>query len=669
MRGTSLAEPTAAGAGRPVRAIENVWIPVSDGTRLAARMWLPDDAETDPVPAILEYLPYRKRDARRAIDDAIHPQLAEHGYACARVDIRGYGDSEGRPADEYSAQELDDGVDIIAWLAAQPWCTGNVGMFGYSWGGANCMLLAARRPQPLKAIITHCASDDRYTDDAHHSGGCINNGLFSWGTAWTECGLPPPDPAIVGDRWRERWLERLDGLQFFVGDWVSHQHRDAFWQHGSVSEDYASITCAVYAVGGWADPYHHIVPRLLSRLSCPRKGLVGPWGHQYPHLGDPGPAIDWIAETVRWWDYWLKGIDTGIMAEPIYRVWMQDTPNLSRTHEMPGRWVAEETWPSQRITPTVRYLTAQGLTPEPAAETVHTLAPRQTVGVTEPQWLPRDMETELPGDQRIDDARSLVFDTEPLPDAVEILGAAKLTLDLAVDQPVAFLIARLNEIDTAGASHRLSYGILNLTHRDSHTTPQPLQPANRYRIHLTLHDCGQLMPAGHRLRIALSTTYWPLVWPAPHPVTLTLYAGNSTLELPVRAPRHGDRSLPPFGQPPQPPPHARLATQLEWDPRTRTLTRHTTSIANHTVEATGTTISASLNETLEISDDDPTSARASYRRTRQFRRGNWDARGEVTLRMQATEEDLLITADLAAFDHDRPIFTRTWNQKIQRKLV
>ena len=144
---------------RQVKEIENLWIPLSDGTKLAARMWIPVDAETDPVPALLEYLPYRKRDGTHVRDALTHPYFAGHGYAAIRVDMRGNGDSEGLMFDEYAQQEQDDALEVIAWLAEQPWCNGKVGMFGISWGGFNALQVAARKPPALKAIISKCGKE------------------------------------------------------------------------------------------------------------------------------------------------------------------------------------------------------------------------------------------------------------------------------------------------------------------------------------------------------------------------------------------------------------------------------------------------------------------------------------------------------------------------------
>ena len=220
---------------RAVREIENLWIPLSDGTRLAARLWLPEDAERAPVPALLEYLPYRKRDGTAERDALTHPYLAGHGYAAVRVDIRGSGESDGLLSDEYSLQEQDDALEVIAWLAAQPWCSGTVGMFGISWGGFNALQVAARRPPALKAIVTLCSTDDRYRDEVHYMGGAKLDAGFGWAGFFFADMCHPPDPALVGERWRAMWLTRLQNLPLLLERWLTHQHRDAYWRHGSAA--------------------------------------------------------------------------------------------------------------------------------------------------------------------------------------------------------------------------------------------------------------------------------------------------------------------------------------------------------------------------------------------------------------------------------------------------
>ena len=265
-----------------------------------------------------------------------------------RVDLRGSGESDGVLQDEYLQQELDDGVEVLRWIGAQPWCTGAVGMMGISWGGFNGLQIAALQPPELEGVITLCSTDDRYADNVHHMGGCMLGDNLSWASTMFDQNACPPDPALVGERWRDQWLERLDGSGLWLEKWLRHQRRDDYWKHGSVAEDYSAIRCPVYAVSGWADGYCNAVFRLVAGLAgsgC--KGLVGPWAHKYPPLGEPGPAIGFLQEALRWWDWCLKGIDTGIMDEPRLRVWMQDSvPPSARYDVRPGRWVAG--WPLLR---------------------------------------------------------------------------------------------------------------------------------------------------------------------------------------------------------------------------------------------------------------------------------------------------------------------------------
>ncbi|RIJ01177.1 CocE/NonD family hydrolase, partial [Clavibacter nebraskensis] len=324
----------------------DVWIPMPDGTPLHARVWAP--ATDEPVPALLEYLPYRLDDWTAPRDSERHPWYAAHGYASIRVDIRGTGSSDGLFVDEYSAQELDDGVAVIEWIAAQDWCTGAVGIFGISWGGFNGLQLAARAPEALKAIVTVCSTDDRFDNDVHYMGGAVLGiDMAAWGATMFAFNSRPPRPEVVGDGWVERWRERLDANRPMTPTWLAHQERDDYWRHGSVCEDYSSIDAAVLAVGGWADPYRDAVLRLVENLSSPVKGIVGPWSHQYPDRGlTPGPSIGFLQETLRWWDRWLKGIDTGVEADPALRAFVSDSePPATAYPERTGRWVAAESWP------------------------------------------------------------------------------------------------------------------------------------------------------------------------------------------------------------------------------------------------------------------------------------------------------------------------------------
>jgi hypothetical protein len=661
---------------RAVRVIENEWIPLADGRRLGVRLWLPDDAERDPVPALLEYLPYRKRDSFRLRDEPMHRYLAGHGYGCARVDIRGTGDSDGLIGDEYLKQEQDDALEVIAWLAAQPWCSGAVGMFGISWGGFNALQVAARRPPALKAIISVGSTDDRYATDVHYMGGCMTKDNPDWAAVMFSHASTPPDPEIVGERWRDMWLARLENLQPWVIPWIEHQRRDAYWKHGSVCEDFSAIEVPVYAVNGWADNYAAAIPRLLAGLKGPRKGMIGPWAHNFPHNGSPGPAIGWLQESLRWWDHWLKGADTGITNEPMLRVWMAEpVPPATFYAERPGRWVAEEQWPSPRIQPRRFALNPGKLAPRAGKETPLPLASPQTVGVAAGEIGRYGQGAEFAADQRADDGGSLLFVSEPLVERLEILGEPVVELELASDRPNGLVCVRLNDVAPDGRSFRVTYGLLNLTHRDSHEHAAPLVPGERYRVTVPLEAVAHAFPPGHRIAVSISNAYWPVAWPSPEPATLTIFAGPSRLLLPVRPPRAADATLAPFGAPEAAakPPHRYLSEGR--DPNriiTRDFLKRTTTVQLprdggivHLLD-----IDLVCSETgdvfYEIGDDDPTSASCRTRFEMGRRRGDWRIRTDTTTELRCDRAHFELTATLDAYEGETRIFTRNWHIKVPR---
>ena len=664
--------------------IENVWIPMSDGCRIAARIWLPKSAETEPVPAILEYIPYRKRDFTRARDEPIHRYFAGHGYAAVRVDIRGSGDSDGVLEDEYTEQEHRDAVEIIAWIAEQPWCSGALGMIGISWGGFNALQVAALDPPQLKAIITLCSTDDRYADDAHYMGGCLLNENMQWGSILMAYTALPPDPAIAGDRWREMWMRRIEHLRPFPAVWMEHQWRDDYWKHGSVCEDHAAIKCPVYAVGGWADGYSNAIPRLMAGLECPRKGLIGPWAHVFPHDGVPGPAIGFLQEAVHWWDHWLRGIDTGIMDEPMLRVWMQESvPPRPFYDDRPGRWIAEESWPSAGIVDRSFHLNPGRLDPEPAPAGEISFRSPQTTGLRAGEWCAFGAEGEMPLDQRPDDGRSLTFDTDPLPERLEILGAPIARLEVIVDKPDALVAIRLNDVAPDGASTQVTYGLLNLAHHRGHDRPEPLRPGQRTAVTVKLNDIAHAFPAGHCIRLAISTSHWPIAWPSPEMFTLTLCTGDSTLSLPERAPLASDDKPWPFGRPEAAP--SVEPKKLRLFPLKRTVENdRTTNETIYTlesdagefggaslarIEAIDVDAGYRLHRQHRIGETNPLSARTEVSQEITLRRSDWSVRIVLRTRLTSTREHFRFEGELQAFEGKETVAERRWDLDIPRALV
>jgi uncharacterized protein len=654
---------------RKVREIEHTWIPLSDGTRLAARIWLPDDAEQDPVPAILEYLPYRKTDGTAVRDARRQPYIAGFGYAAVRVDMRGTGESDGTLEDEYTEQEQEDALEVIAWLAEQPWCSGGVGVWGISWGGFNALQIAAHRPPALKTIMVLCASDDRYADDVHYRGGCVLAlDMLHWASSMLTWMARPPDPRLLGNGWRVQWLERLEAVSPWIELWLGHQRRDEYWQQGSVSEDYSAIECPVYAVGGFVDGYTNSVPRLLEGLSVPRKGLIGPWAHAFPDDALPGPSIGFLQECVRWFDHWLKGIDTGLMDEPILRVWMQDSGEPRPSYDVrPGRWVAESEWPSPRIDDQSWDL---------PLESPRSVRAVQSTGTQSGVWCAEGQAGELPADQRPDDALSLTFDFEPLAEPLEILGQPAVTLDLEADRPQALVAVRLCEVFPDGTSALVTRGVLNLAHRESHEHPSALEPGARYTVRVPLDVAAHSFAAGNRLRVAVSPAYWPWLWPSPEEATLTLHGGS--LELPVRPSRPDDDSLPAFGEPEHAAPLE--IEEKEPGPVAHTLRR---DLATGRVEkvfdwdlgGSLRLVDADL-ETSDAShcvysivDGDPESAKVDFRASSGMGRGDWSMLSEVASSMTGDRDAFHVQTRLDVRENGEQIFSRDWSFTFPRDHV
>lgn len=662
-----------------VNTIENVWIPMPDGVRLAGRLWLPDGCEHEPVPAILEYIPYRKRDFTRLRDTGHHHYYAGHGYASMRVDLRGSGDSEGVLTDEYLEQELADGEEILRWLADQPWCNGKVGIIGISWGGFNGLQIAARQPVELKAVVSVASTDDRYADDVHYMGGCLLGDNLSWAGVMFAYNSMPPDPEVVGDAWRDMWFERLEKSGLWLDTWLRHPHRDAYWQHGSICEDYSRIKTPVMTVSGWADGYTNAVFRMLEHLDCPRLGLVGPWCHRYPHDGIPGPAIGFLQEVVRWWDYWLKGKSNGIMDEPILRAYMLDSvPPTTSYRCRPGHWVAAQEWPAENIRPESFTLGRHGIIPGfgHTSEVLANIRSPLSVGLFAGKWCSYSATPDLPHDQRQEDGGALTFDSEPLEETMQILGQPVVELVLSADQPVAMVAVRLSDLAPDDKATRVTYGLLNLCHHDSHEHPEPLQTDRLYRVQVRLNDIAQTFPVGHRFRIAVSTSYWPLAWPPPRPVRLTILTGASRVIMPVHHPPDKTQ-LKPFGAPEavRPPETCQLGqTERNWrvihdmehDLSTMEVIKDEGVVR---IEEIDLEMEKYVRERYSFKGDDFNSFCGEVLSKRSVRRGDWYIHSITRTVLTSDADNFYLRADLDAYEGDVRVYCQSWDKTIARRCV
>jgi uncharacterized protein len=504
----------------------DVWLTMPDGIRLAATLYLPGPAD-GPQPCLLEALPYRKDDLTSSYASTYRRLRDDFGYAVCRLDLRGTGSSEGDATDEYPRTEQTDLVEAIAWLAAQGWCDGGVGMWGTSYSGFNSLQVACERPPELKAVCAIYSSDDRWTDDVHWRGGALRLvDLVDYCHYMTPMNMLPPVPAVWGDGWREEWHRRLETHEPWVLTWLRENRDGPYWRHGSVRADgdgngYDRIDCPVMLVAGWADGYRNNSFRTveaLGRVGVPHRLLAGPWAHAAPESAYPGPRIDLDVEMVAWFDRWLRGTATAEHrdgAEIYLRAPTTPEPDLE---EQPGRWVRTD-WPTSRSTTDTRTLSGP-----------RTLAVRPDTGIS--AWI--DCAGHLPWglsvDQREDDAHSLTWEWDTAGEL--LLGHPRVRLRVSADARQASVSVKLCDVGPDGTSILVSRGSLDLAYRDgvhAPAGPSPLTPDARYDVVVDLDACAYEVPAGRRLRLSVAGADWPNTVAPPAPVTLTVHDGELVL--------------------------------------------------------------------------------------------------------------------------------------------
>lgn len=693
-------------APRPVRVMEHIRIPLADGVELAARVWLPGDVPDTGVPAVLEYIPYRKNDMTAARDQTIHPEFARAGYASVRVDLRGAGDSSGVMTDEYSETELNDGLQVLQWIAAQPWCGGKVGIIGKSWGGFNGLQLAALQPPELSAVITVCSTDDRYADDVHYNGGAIvGDQMLSWASTMWAYNARPQDPIGVGAGWEADWKRRIDEAPVNIEDWLGHQRRDAYWKHGSVIETPDAIQVPVLAVGGLLDEYRSTLFRLMERAALrgadapPIHALLGPWAHNYPHQAAPGPGIDFISESIRWWDQWLGGFENGVREQPQLRAFIPESAPIGSDHEhRAGRWIAEQSWPSAQVR-------EQILAADRARQAGPTaLRNSDLIGFAGGSWLQFGAAAGVAGDQAADDARSYTLDWAQ-PEGLEILGTPRLRIRVASDRDRGAIAARLNDVAPDGSSRLITVGMFNLTHHAGHEHPDALSAGEPVVLEFPLLATAHRLATGHTLRLSVSASFWPNLWPTPEETIISVM-GDPELTLPVRTVASaaadaelGARVTAALGTPPAP---AHNTIDAAGPPMTRELTADLVSGATtvstyveewQTDRIDGLFYYSSERDSYHRAAGEPLSAEATCERTIRYRRPalpsgvspaggaelaaagadsavdtGWDVELRTRSTMSGDRDNFIVTNELDAYLNGAKFHSRSTSASIPRDL-
>jgi len=597
------------------------------------------------------------------------------------VDIRGTGGSEGVALDEYTPQEQKDACEVIDWASRQPWCDGNVGMFGTSYGGFNTLQTAMHNPPALKAIIPHAATDDRYHDDVHYSGGCLMGIDQVVYPGWmVPMNAMPPYPQYTTEDWAGVWQQHLEGNPPWLLEWLRHQTEDEYWRQGSLKTDYASIKCPVLHLGAWSDGYPNAVFRMLQHLKVPNRAIVGPWQHSRPNDAYPEPRLNHLHEMTRWWAHWLRGEDTGVMREPQLAMYVQ---HGARPHPflpyMPGEWRYEAKWPPDRLEERPLYLAGHGelragLEANTETDEYRYLA---TIGTTAGFWCPLWAPWGLARDQAADEARSLTYTTPPLEAPLEILGFPQAILHVSSSAEIAFFSVKVSDVAPDGASTLVTRGILNATHRHSHRDPQPLTPGEVCELAIPLKVVSWVFQPGHRLRVSIASSDWPTVWPSPRPAVNRIHRGRarpSRLILPVVGPT--DKSLPaPQFQPAiHLPPRALTHNERPiWRVSEDVVEGLATVYIRdcHRVRPVGEDFEVEEAQTVEVAATDAHPDRAhakSVQRISMFQPdGRTDLLGRVAVR--STAAHLHVDIELRVTVDGEPFFQRQWVETIPRNFV
>ena len=530
--------------------VEIVRVPMRDGVELAVRIIRPD-AEGE-FPGVMSYSPYRRvtpvktdysEEGRKYAS-----YLAERGYAMVDYDVRGTGNSGGWSKDIYSDDERRDGYDMVEWIADQPWSNGNVGMIGISYLGVVQWQVAVQNPPHLKAIIVRSANDSVYTEWTY-PGGVLRPYMFdTYSPLMTAYNFSPPDPEVVGAKWSALWQERLEHSQPWGLGYISHPLNDDYWLDRSLSKDYSRVKAATLVIGGWSDVYPTALLRAYSKIKAPKHALVGPWRHIWPENEKtvPGPRIDGRPIYLRWFDYWLKGKDNGVMDEPPVTLYVKqyDPPMAHMPLEEPGFWRHEKDWPIPRAQNTPMYFHPDGkLSRERHAGSVREgdeLEYKPWVGITSGiHWGGGILPWGNPIDQRWDEAYSLVYTTPPLEEDVEVSGHPQAVLYVSSTADVAYFRVKLIDVAPDGTSKLVRYGGLNATHRDSDLEPKPLTPGEVYELKVDVKAMAYEFEKGHRIRVAIANADIQNAWPTPKNAVNTVYHGPRTpshIVLPIIPP-------------------------------------------------------------------------------------------------------------------------------------
>lgn len=665
-----------------VMKIQDIMIPMPDGAKLQAHMWIPEKAYKEngfKVGTVIEYIPYRT-DVTIQRDSVRHPWFAGNGLAAMRIDMRGASASDGVLEDEYIKQEQDDALAAFDWIVSQQWSNGNIAMFGKSWAGFNGLQVAARQHPALKTIITLMSTDDRYTDDVHYRGGCLlASDMIWWGSTMGVYAPRPQDPRVVGEKWRENWMQRLDA-EPMMKNWLEHQTRDSYWKHGSINEDYNSVQIPVLAVGGWRDGYTSPVFRMVENLpNTETCGLIGPWVHEFPEMAEPGPKIGFQQLALRWFKKYLHPEEKNTLSLPKLTAYVQSPSKIAGSYTFrDGEWVSLT---NAATSSTKSFFLSEGdalVSEEHSLEKFPEVSGVLSHGLFRGTFCPFGFIGDFPADQRLEDSKTATWDSPVFDEDLTLLGEPVMNLRLSCDKKFANVSVKLEDVYPENGEHVLiSWGQLNLTHRESHEHPQWLEPGKEYDVQIKLDVLGVKIEKGHKLRVAITTCDWPQNWPTPELTTITISKGE--LVLPLL--NESDQVPPPeFGKPTivkgvpsvTVKPYDRVKnTTYDYSTDEWTLVDVQDSGCVKMTdygELTGIYHGSWNKNWFKIKADDPLSAFNENLWTYEMGReeDNWNIKMKSRTTLTSDAENFHLFHNLKAFENDDQVFDKTWEYKIKR---
>jgi len=620
----------------------DVRVRVSDGTVLSMDVYRPNGPGR--FPGILEHIPYRKDDLRAMQDRGQGIELVRAGFACVRLDVRGTGSSAGIAVDEYSQAEQRDGVEIVDWLAGQPWCTGAVGSWGKSYGGFSCIQLAMNRPPALRAIAPVYATDDRYSDDMHFDGGALCAfELTNYPIRMIAMNALPSAHLAAGSELD--WRRRIEDTPAWVLSWLRQQRDGPYWRNGSLRPMYSRIEVPVFIVSGWRDGYRTAGLRMAHNLGAPWQLLAGPWAHFSPDRGVPGPPYPFTAELI---DFFHRHL--GSQAAPrqrprtVFFLGQYDSPSEPR-ETVSGAWWSSDGWPDGAEATTV---SLGGPAVAPASV---------TVGVTTGNWCPPPPQHGQFLDQRADEARSAVFTGEQLVDSVALLGAAVARFSARHPHGRVIAVVKLSDVAPDGRSQFVTRGAVNT------------ELLGEGELSVPLMATGWRFLPGHRIRVCVAVNDWPCLWPLPTLAPLEITSAV-TLELP---------GLPPDLQPFDPSPDMRPvgwtgATSRErpsrWEMITDAISGEVGIRAfdhgEFAFEEEGLRTLESHRYWAFARDDDPLSAWTRGATRLLVERPGMKVEARARGLFRATADEFLCDLELDLIANQQPFATRRWRERVSR---